>query len=113
MSTYTGKLLRANLTTGAVKVEPIPEQVIRDFMGPRGFGTKYLYDELKPGIDPLGPENKLFLEAGALCGTTGQGFSRWLVTSKSPASGAWAKSSCSGYFGARLKDNNRLHWPRW
>ena len=103
MSTYTGKLLRVNLTTGAITVEPIPEQVIRDFMGPRGFGIKYLYDELKRGGDPLGPENKLFLGAGVLCGTTGQGFSRWLVTTKSPASGAWAKSSCGANFGARLK----------
>ena len=103
MSSYTGKLLRANLTTGAVKVEPIPEQVTRDFMGPRGLGIKYLYDELKPGTDPLGPENKLFLGAGIISGTTGQGFSRWLVMTKSPATGTWAKSSCGDYFGARLK----------
>ena len=46
MSTYTGKLLRVNITTGATAVEPIPEQVLRDFMGPRGIGLKYLYHEL-------------------------------------------------------------------
>jgi aldehyde:ferredoxin oxidoreductase len=103
MSIYTGKLLRVNLTTGAIAVEPIPEQVIKDFMGPRGLGIKYLYHELKPGIDPLGPENKLFLGAGILCGTHGQGFNRWLVTTKSPASGGWAKSSCGANFGPRLR----------
>ncbi len=103
MTTYTGKLLRVNLSTGATAVEPIPEQVIRDFIGPRGIGLKYLYHELKPGIDPLGPENKLFLGTGVLSGTSGQGFNRWLVTTKSPASGAWSKSSCGADFGARLK----------
>jgi len=72
MSTYTGKLLRVNLITGAIAVEPIPEEVIGGFMGPRGIGIEYLYHELKPGIDPLGPENKLFIGAGALSGTAGQ-----------------------------------------
>jgi aldehyde:ferredoxin oxidoreductase len=103
MTTYASKLLRVNLTTGATAVEPIPEQVIKDFMGPRGIGLEYLYHELEPGIDPLGPENKLFIGAGALSGTAGQGFNRWLVTTKSPASGAWAKSSCGADFGARLR----------
>jgi aldehyde:ferredoxin oxidoreductase len=103
MSTYAGKLLRVNLTTRAIAVEPIPEQVLRDFMGPRGLGIKYLYHELKPGIDPLGPENKLFLGTGALAGTAGQGFNRWLAATKSPASGSWAKSSCGANFGARLR----------
>ncbi len=103
MSTYTGKLLRVNLTTGATAVESIPEQVVRDFMGPRGFGIKYLYDELKPGIDPLGPENKLFLGASMLGGTFGQGFAKWGVACKGPATGGFAKAVCGGDFGARLK----------
>jgi aldehyde:ferredoxin oxidoreductase len=103
MSTYTGKLLRVNIATGATAVEPIPDQVVRDFMGPRGFGIKYLYDELKPGIDPLGPENKLFLGASILGGTYGQGFAKWGITTKSPTSGGIAKSICGGDFGARLK----------
>jgi len=61
-----------NLIPGATAVEPIPEEVIGGFIGPRGIGIEYLYYELKPGIDPLGPENKLFIGAGALSGTAGQ-----------------------------------------
>jgi aldehyde:ferredoxin oxidoreductase len=103
MSTYTRNLLRVNLNTGAVAVEPIPEQVIRDFMGPRGLSIYYLYHELKPGIDPLGPENKLFFGASMLGGTFGQGFAKWGVAAKGPASGGFAKAVCGGDFGARLK----------
>ena len=83
MSSYAGKLLRVNLSNGQIKAEPIPQEIYRAFMGARGIGIKYLYDELKPGIDPLGPENKLFLGAAVLGGTTGQGFSRWLAMTKS------------------------------
>ena len=53
MSTYTSQFLRVNLTTGAIRAEPIPEQVKRDFVGGRGLGIKYLYDELAPGLEPL------------------------------------------------------------
>ncbi len=103
MSSYAGKLLRVNLSNGLTKAETIPEEMIRTFLGPRGFGIKYLYDELKPGSDPLGPENKLFLGAAVLGGTTGQGFSRWLAMTKSPASGGIGRAVGGANFAARLK----------
>jgi aldehyde:ferredoxin oxidoreductase len=100
---YTGKLLRVNLTSATAEVESIPEQIKRDFLGGRGFGIKYLYDELAPGIEPLSPENKLLLLSGPLCGTFAQGYSRCFVATKSPASGGCVKSNAGGYFAARLK----------
>ncbi len=103
MSSYAGKLLRVNLSNGQIKAEQIPEEIYRAFMGARGIGIKYLYDELKPGIDPLGPENKLFLGAATLGGTTGQGFSRWLAMTKSPVSGGIGRAVGGANFAARLK----------
>lgn len=38
-------------------------------MGGRGFAIKILWDELKPGIDPLSPKNKLIIAAGPLTGS--------------------------------------------
>jgi aldehyde:ferredoxin oxidoreductase len=102
-STYSGKLLRVNLTNGTVKVESIPEQIRRDFLGGRGFGIKYLYDELSPGIEPLAPENKLILSTGVLCGTAGSGFSKWIAMTKSPLSGCVAKAVAGANFGPWLK----------
>ena len=43
---YCGKLLRVNLSELDAKVEPIPEQLLKDFLGGRGLGISYLYKEL-------------------------------------------------------------------
>ena len=59
MKGYAGKFLRVNLSTGTVADEPLPVQVAMDFIAGRGFGIKYLYDELAPRVDPLGEHNKL------------------------------------------------------
>ena len=103
MSTYMGRLLRVNLSTGESKVEPIPGWIQRHFLGPRGFAAWYIFRELPPGVHPLSPENKLVIGAPVLGGTSGQGFSKWLVATKSPLTGGYARSICGGNFGAFLK----------
>ena len=103
MSAYTPKLLRVDLTTSVVKEEVIPEKIVVDFVGGRGFGVKYLYDELSPGVDPLSPANKLLFTIGPLAGTGAQSFSRWMVITKSPLSDTYCRSVGGGYFGAWLK----------
>lgn len=100
---YTGKFLRVNLSTRKISVEEIPEKIMRDYIGCRGFGIKYLYDELAPGIDPLSPDNKLFLLTGPLCGTTAQAGSKWMALTKSPATGGFFRSVGGGDWGPRLK----------
>ena len=59
MAVNTGKFLRVNLSTGKTAAEPVPEQAARDFVGGRGYGIKYLYDELPPNVDPFSEENRL------------------------------------------------------
>jgi len=103
MSTYTGKLLRVNLTASTVITESVSQETTRDFMAGRGIGVKYLYDELPPGIHPLSADNKLILSTGVLAGTAAQGCSRWVAVTKSPASGAIAKSICGAKFGPWMK----------
>ena len=71
--------------------------------GLNGFGIKYLYDELTPGIDPLSPENKLILLTGPLCGTTAQGCSKWIAITKSPVTGGFLRSVGGGRWGHSLK----------
>lgn len=100
---YTGKFLRVDLTGGRSQVESIPEEIMRDYIGARGFGIKYLYEELAPGIEPLSPENKLLLLTGPLCGTAAQGCSKWIAVTKSPATGGFFRSVGGGGWGHRLK----------
>ncbi len=103
MSLDAGKLLRVDLSTGKAKVEPIPEQVKRDFWGGRGFGIFYLYQELAPGIDPLGPENKILFLCGILAGSSAQGFAKWIVMAKSPLTGGIGRAAGGADFGAWIK----------
>jgi aldehyde:ferredoxin oxidoreductase len=103
LSNYTPTLLRVNLSKGTCKREDIPEKTVMDFIGGRGLGIKYLYDELRPGTDPLSPDNKLIFSVGPLAGTGALGCSRWVVTTKSPLSGGYHRSVGGADFGAWLK----------
>ncbi|MDF1538579.1 MAG: aldehyde ferredoxin oxidoreductase family protein, partial [Candidatus Thorarchaeota archaeon] len=71
--------------------------------GGRGLGVKILYDRLKPGIDPLAPENLLIFAVGPSTATTIPTAGRFAVITKSPATGTIFDSSCGGYFGAQLR----------
>ncbi len=103
MALNTGRLLRINLTTRKTSTEPVPESVASDFIGGRGYGIRYLYDELAPGIDPLGEQNKLLLLSGPLAGTSAIAVSRWMACTLSPLTGGYARSVCGADFGAWLR----------
>jgi aldehyde:ferredoxin oxidoreductase len=103
MRSYTGKLIRINLSQGSSQIEDIPEALMKSFLGGRGLADKYLYDELKPGVEPLGGDNKLIFMMGPLGATTAMSVSRIALATKSPLTGAIAKSIMGGSFGAYLK----------
>jgi aldehyde:ferredoxin oxidoreductase len=92
-----------NLSKGTMKEEDIPQKIALDYVGGRGFGSKYLYDEVAPGTDPLGQKNKLLIVTGALAGTSAQSLSKWVVVTKSPLANTFARSYGGGDFGAWLK----------
>jgi aldehyde:ferredoxin oxidoreductase len=103
MALNTGKILRVNLSHGKVSTEIVPENIAVDFVGGRGYGVRYLYDEIAPGTDPLGEENKLLMLNGPLAGTTAQAVSRWMTCTRSPLTGTFTRSVCGADFGAWLK----------
>jgi aldehyde:ferredoxin oxidoreductase len=100
---YSGKVLRVNLTVKKTYVEPLREDYVKQFIGGRGFGVKILWDELKAGVDTLGPENRLVISVGPLAGTKVQSASRWVAQFKSPLTGIYCRSVGGGFFGAELK----------
>jgi len=63
-------ILRVNLSNGEIKREEVNEELVRLFIGGRGYGTKIIYDEIDPKIDPLSPENKLIFALGPASGST-------------------------------------------
>lgn len=100
---WRGKLLRVDLSKGKVSTEPIDPTLAKAYIGARGWGIRYLLDEVDPGCDPLGSENKMVLACGPLTGTAAPTGARYVITTKSPLSGAITVSNSGGYFPAELK----------
>ena len=100
---WTGKILRVNLTEGTVKVEPTNMDWARAYIGSRGLGTKYLVEEVDAKVDPLSPDNKIIWATGPLTGTMASTGGRYTVVTKSPLTGAVACSNSGGYWGAEFK----------
>ncbi|MEO8542390.1 MAG: aldehyde ferredoxin oxidoreductase family protein [Burkholderiaceae bacterium] len=100
---WTGKMLRVDLTKGTVKVEPTNMEWAQAYIGSRGLGTKYLVEEIDAKVDPLSPENKIIWATGPLTGTMASTGGRYTVITKSPLTGAVACSNSGGYWGAEFK----------
>jgi aldehyde:ferredoxin oxidoreductase len=103
MSAYQNRILRVNLTDRTFREESLSEELILGYIGGRGFGAKWLYDDLKAKCDPLGEDNEVIFIAGPLAGTTAQSFARWKAIFKSPLTGGYFMSSGGGYFAPELK----------
>jgi aldehyde:ferredoxin oxidoreductase len=103
MNGWTGHFLRVDLTTRTFKVESFSEDFAHTWIGGRGFAVKILYDELAPGIDPLGPENKLVVAVGPISGVPAPNTGKTIVAAKSPATGGYG----DGNLGTRVTDQLR------
>ncbi len=100
---YMGKILWVNLSNGKIKIEKPKASLYRDFIGGYGIGAKILYDHMKPGADPLGPDNILGLITGPFTGTPIPAGARYAVVAKSPLTGGWGDANSGGFFGPYLK----------
>jgi aldehyde:ferredoxin oxidoreductase len=100
---YAGQFLWVNLNKGTIKEEEVPESVYRDFIGANGLGIRFLYERMKPGIDPLGTDNILGFVTGVLTAAPVPGAGRYTVVTKSPLMGTWTESNSGGTFGPELK----------
>ena len=100
---WQNKIARVNLTDGSITSEPLNRQWADDYLGARGLGSKYLWEEMDPAADPMGPDNVLIFATGPLTGTMASTSGRYVVVTKGPLTGAIACSNSGGKFGAELK----------
>ncbi len=100
---YTRKILRVDLTAGTVETEELKNGQLKKYIGGAGLAARMLYDELKPGIDPLSADNKVIFLAGPLAGTIAPTGSRIGAYTKSPMTNGFFHSSAGGNFAAELK----------
>lgn len=95
------RILRVNLSTEAVTSEPVPDRWLRQYIGGKGLGARYLYEELDAGTNPLGPDNVLLFMLGPLSGLL-PGDARYAAVTKSPLTGTFLDSYSGGEFAAHL-----------
>ncbi len=100
---WGGTILIVDLTREKVIKQPLEKEVAVKFLGGRGLNDYMLYKLIKPGIDPLSPENVLCLANGALAGTVLPMTSRIHVSALSPLTGILGDGNAGGDFAARLK----------
>jgi len=102
---YTGHILVVDMTTGQIETKPLNEQHARQYIGGRGLGARYLYDLLKPGINPLSPENVLIMMTGPFTGTGIFSCQKYEWVTKSPLTNMYLCSNTGGRLGVRLKES--------
>ena len=95
------RMLRVDLAAGAVESESVPEAWRRKYLGGKGLGARYLYEELRPGTDPLGPDNVIAFVLGPLSGYL-PGGDRYAAVTRSPLTGTFLDSYSGGTFPERL-----------
>jgi len=98
------QILRVNLSTGSCDIEPLNMEWAESYLGSRGLGSKYLYEEMDPAADALSAENKVIFATGPLTGTMASTGGRYTVVTKGALTGAIACSNSGGKFGGELKN---------
>jgi aldehyde:ferredoxin oxidoreductase len=102
---WAGQRLKVYLNEGKIVKEPLSEELRLNYLGGRGLNSKILFDELKPGIDPLSPDNIFCVGVGPLNGTAALGSSRWTASAKSTVAvpGGLGDGNGGGDFATELK----------
>ncbi|MBI2909294.1 MAG: hypothetical protein HYX92_16740 [Chloroflexi bacterium] len=101
---WVGKILRVDLTTGAVSEESTYKYAPK-FIGGRAMAARVYWEEVGPEVGAYDPGNKLIIMTGPTTGTLGPGVGRFAIVSKSPDPfpNCYFYSAPSGHFGPELK----------
>ncbi len=96
-------MLRVDLSDKSCKVEQIPKDIIRKYLGGRGLGSYLLCRSVPPKADPLGEDNHLIFTAGPASGTNFYFSSKVNLNTKSPLTGIYLYSIASGILGHQMR----------
>jgi aldehyde:ferredoxin oxidoreductase len=99
---YANRIGFVDLTAGTVEYGDSPEDWKRKYIGGRGLGVKYVFEN-GPQVDPLAPENILCFMNGPLTGSEANMSGRMAVVTKSPLTGTVTDSHHGGWSAARLR----------
>ena len=84
---YFGQALVADAGTGTARTLPLPDDVLRAYIGGAGLGTWLLHRLGPAGADPLAPAAPLAFVFSPLVGTPLTTSAKFAVVAKSPLTG--------------------------
>jgi aldehyde:ferredoxin oxidoreductase len=97
------RILWVDLTRKEFREWRYPGEMARMFVGGRGYAVKILWDHLKPGTDPLSPDNLLILAVGPLTGLPGPSTGKMVVAAKSPLTGGYGDGNIGSMAAVNLR----------
>ena len=95
---YFGRALVVNVTNGEAATLPLPDKVLRGYLGGAGLGTWLLHRLGPPGVDPLAPAAPLAFVFSPLVGTPLTTSAKFAVVAKSPLTGLLTDALASSQF---------------
>jgi aldehyde:ferredoxin oxidoreductase len=95
---YFGRALVVDATSGTSRNLPLPDGVLRGYVGGSGLGTWLLYRLGTPGADPLGLAAPLAFVFSPLVGTPLTTSAKFAVVAKSPLTGMLTDALASSQF---------------
>src|SRR6516162_352227 len=95
---YFGRALVVDVTSGTSQVLPLPDDILRAYIGGAGLGAWLLHRLGPPGTDPLGPEAPLAFVFSPLVGTPLTTSAKFAVVAKSPLTGLLTDALASSQF---------------
>src|SRR5215813_13745083 len=98
-----GRVLIADLTARATRVEQVDESVYRQFLGGYGFGAWLMWKHYPAGADALAPEACFAIVSGLLTGARTPFSGRIQIVAKSPLTKTWADSNSGGSVASQLR----------
>jgi aldehyde:ferredoxin oxidoreductase len=99
---YANQIARIDLTREKVEYEKPSEDDLRKYIGGRGLGVKYVFDN-GPKVEAFSEENILCFMLGPLVGSEVTMSGRMALVTKSPLTGTVTDSHHGGWSGARLR----------
>src|SRR5437868_1509494 len=100
---YHGRYLRIDVTTGAAEWVPLPEDVLRRFLGGVGLAAYLMHREAPPGVEPLAPAAPLVFCLSPLVGTPLTTSAKFAVLAKSPLTDRLNDALSSSHFALAAK----------
>lgn len=95
---YFGQALVADVTDETSEVLPLPEDILRAYIGGAGLGAWLLHRLAPAEADPLGPEAPLAFVFSPLVGTPLTTSAKFAVVAKSPLTGLLTDALASSQF---------------